>query len=81
MSELQHSPASNTAKHMAEITSAGVPAFPWKLHEVLEQAERDGFTSIISWTMGGRAFRVHNQKEFERKVMTQFFNQTQVSSF
>ena len=68
-------------KLLSETTSTGIPAFPWKLHDVLEDAERKGFTNIVSWTMGGRAFKVHNQKDFESKIMTQYFNQTQYKSF
>lgn len=78
----------NSSSHMQlpnkllnETTSTGIPAFPWKLHDVLEDAERKGFTHIVSWTMGGRAFKVHNQKDFEQKIMTEYFNQTQYKSF
>jgi hypothetical protein len=77
---MQDSPVSSTTKLLSPTTSSGSSVFPWKLHEVLEQAEREGFTDIISWTMGGRAFKVHNQKEFEAKIMTQFFNHTHVST-
>ncbi|KAG7348653.1 HSF-type DNA-binding protein [Nitzschia inconspicua] len=68
-------------KLLSETTSTGIPAFPWKLHDVLEDAERKGFTSIVSWTMGGRAFKVHNQKEFEAQILSRYFNQTQYKSF
>jgi hypothetical protein len=68
-------------KMLAETTSTGIPAFPWKLHDVLEDAERKGFANVISWTMNGRAFKVHDQKQFEDKIMTKYFNQTQYKSF
>jgi hypothetical protein len=68
-------------KLLNETTSTGIPAFPWKLHDVLEDAERKGFTNIISWTLNGRAFKVHDQKAFETQIMTKYFNQTQYKSF
>jgi hypothetical protein len=68
-------------KLLSETTSTGIPAFPWKLHDVLEDAERKGFTNIVSWTMGGRAFKVHNQKDFENTIMKRYFNHTQYKSF
>mmetsp|Transcript_28019 Transcript_28019/g.46365 ORF Transcript_28019/g.46365 Transcript_28019/m.46365 type:complete len:438 (-) Transcript_28019:122-1435(-) len=68
-------------KLLSETTSTGIPAFPWKLHDVLEDAEKKGFTHIVSWTMNGRAFKVHDQKTFETDIMTKYFNQTQYKSF
>jgi hypothetical protein len=77
----QQQPSLSAPRLLNETTSTGIPAFPWKLHDVLEDAELKNFTHIVSWTMGGRAFKVHNQKEFENKIMTQYFNQTQYKSF
>jgi hypothetical protein len=42
---------------------AGIPytvtkQFPWKLHEMLEQAEKDGDENIVSWLPSGRSFKV-----------------------
>jgi hypothetical protein len=68
-------------KLLNETTSTGIPAFPWKLHDVLEDAEKKGFTNIISWTLNGRAFKVHDQKAFEIQIMSKYFNQTQYKSF
>ena len=61
-------------------TSNGEPTFPWKLHMVLEESERLGFTDVISWK-GDNTFRVHNQKQFELRIMTAYFKQTQYRSF
>lgn len=76
-----HQQQQQQPKLLSETTSTGIPAFPWKLHDVLEDAERKGFASIVSWTLGGRAFKVHNQKQFETQIMTRYFNQTQYKSF
>merc|ERR1719229_71471 len=43
-------------------------AFPFKLHRLLEDAEKNGHASIISWTPSGRAFKIHKPKEFAALV-------------
>lgn len=53
---------------------SGISAFPWKLHDILEESERMGFTDIVSWTMQDRGFRVHNHVEFEQSVMKRYFH-------
>jgi len=55
--------------------------FPLKLHELLDNAERNGIADIISWQIHGRAFTIHKKKEFSLRVMPQYFNQTKRSSF
>jgi hypothetical protein len=55
--------------------------FPIKLHELLEQAEADGFSDIISWKIHGRAFAVHNAKEFMVRIMPLHFQQSKIRSF
>lgn len=44
-------------------------AFPLKLHSVLDQVEADGLGHIVSWQGHGRAFMIHNPKEFVDHVM------------
>jgi hypothetical protein len=62
--------------------SLGVP-FPWKLHDMLEDAEKDKrFHSIISWLPDHEnVFRVHNSAAFVNLVMPKYFNQTKYKSF
>jgi hypothetical protein len=57
--------------------------FPWKLHEMLDDAEKDeGFQSIISWLPDHEnAFRVHNAAAFVDLVIPKYFNQTKYKSF
>ena len=43
--------------------------FPQKLHEFLDQVERDGYAHVISWQPHGRCFVIHKPKEFEASVM------------
>ena len=56
-------------------------SFPWKLYDLIEDAERNGFSDIISWEFSGRAFKVHNHAEFFAKVMPLYFHQTKYESF
>lgn len=55
--------------------------FPWKLHELLDMAESDGFTNIVSWLPDQHSFRVHNVENFVNHVMKRFFKQTKYKSF
>jgi hypothetical protein len=58
-------------------------SFPWRLHEMLDDAEKDDFfQSIISWLPDHEnAFRVHNSAAFVNIVMPKYFNQTKYKSF
>jgi hypothetical protein len=55
--------------------------FPFKLHEMLSDAVKDGNEAIVSWQPHGKAFRVHKMKEFTETVMQRYFHQTQYKSF
>jgi hypothetical protein len=55
--------------------------FPLKLHELLDNAELEGIADIISWQIHGRAFSIHNKKDFCLRVMPQWFMQTKITSF
>ena len=45
------------------------PTFPAILHVVLECAERDGQSDLVSWQPHGRAFRVLNTEALIEKVL------------
>ena len=55
--------------------------FPVKLHKVIQNTERYGFSTIISWLPHGRAFKIHDDDAFLEKVMPHFFFQSRMSSF
>jgi hypothetical protein len=55
--------------------------FPWKLHDMLADAERGNFQDSISWVQDGRAFKVHRSDDFVEKVMPNYFDQTKYESF
>lgn len=55
--------------------------FPWKLHEMLELAEQEGYEKIVSWLPDGRSFKVYTPNEFVQKIMPNFFLQSKYKSF
>ena len=55
--------------------------FPWKLHELLNEAEANGNDSIVSWLPGTDAFKVHNKTLFASKILPKYFNATKYKSF
>jgi hypothetical protein len=55
--------------------------FPFKLHEMLEDAMRTDNQDIVSWQPHGKAFRVHKPREFAIRIMPRHFKQTQYKSF
>ena len=61
-------------------SKASLP-LPWKVHEMLDSAEKEGFASIISWLPDIDAFRVHQPQGFVEMIMPRYFHQTQFKSF
>jgi hypothetical protein len=55
--------------------------FPWKLHQMLEDAETEGTTSIVSWLSDNKSFKVHKQEDFVGQIMPRYFDQTKYKSF
>jgi hypothetical protein len=68
--------------------------FPWKLHEILEFVEGGGggattgvtghpenLQAIVSWLPSGKAFKVHQPDEFEKRILPLYFRSTQFKSF
>lgn len=62
------------------IAKGGVTTpFPWKLHDMLDEMAEKGEHSVVTWQPHGRAFMVHQPKEFVNEIMPHYFNQTKVS--
>jgi hypothetical protein len=55
--------------------------FPTQLHDMLSQAEAEGYSDVCSWMPHGRAFKVHDREAFVDQVMKRFFNGNKYSSF
>jgi hypothetical protein len=60
-----------------------MPVFPYKLHQLLEEVEKDEeFSRIISWFPNGKCFKLHSPDCFAGKLLKTYFpRQTQVKSF
>ena len=56
-------------------------SFPLKLHAMLEDADNDGFSNIVSWQAGDKSFKVHSADRFANEIMPRYFNQTKFKSF
>ena len=50
--------------------------FPMKLHTMLENIEKDGLASIVSWQPHGRCFVVHKQDEFVAHILPRYVHST-----
>lgn len=61
-------------------TNQNIP-FPWKLHEMLDACEKEGWSHIVSWLPDNASFRVHNPTYFMENVISNFFKQTKYKSF
>jgi hypothetical protein len=56
--------------------------FPWKLHEMLNNADVEGFSDIVSWLPGStNSFKVHQPGVFVELIMPGYFKRIQFKSF
>ena len=53
--------------------------FPWKLHDMLDEAEERDHGHVISWCADGKSFRIHQPNEMVT-VLRQYFRQTKYKS-
>jgi hypothetical protein len=68
-------------KEVGELESEQEHSFPWKLHGMLEAAEINGFSDIVSWEPDGVSFKVRKSDEFVTKIMPLYFDHTKYGSF
>jgi hypothetical protein len=54
--------------------------FPWKLHEMLDDADVEGFSDIVSW-LPGSTFKVHQPGVFVEGIMPRYFKKIKFKSF
>uniref|UniRef100_A0A7R9WW92 HSF-type DNA-binding domain-containing protein n=1 Tax=Craspedostauros australis TaxID=1486917 RepID=A0A7R9WW92_9STRA len=55
--------------------------FPQMLHKVLEDADANGHTDIISWQPHGRAFLIRDSDRFVSDVLPLYFKHSKIASF
>ena len=54
--------------------------FPFRLHNMLDDAERTGHSHIVSWSPGGESFKIHLPKQLIN-VLQKYFRQSKFKSF
>jgi hypothetical protein len=55
--------------------------FPWKLHQMLQLAEHNQKSDIISWLPGGNGFKVNKKDRFCSEVMPGYFASQKYKTF
>jgi hypothetical protein len=55
--------------------------FPFILHDLLEDAERFGNQSIVSWSPDGLSFQIHDKQLFLDIILPRYFRLTHLKSF
>ncbi|CAB9531123.1 stress transcription factor A [Seminavis robusta] len=55
--------------------------FPQKMHNMLEDLEKNGESHIASFLPHGKAFAIHRNKDFVKFVMPKYFNMGSFASF
>jgi hypothetical protein len=55
--------------------------FPYILHGLLDDIEKAGQTSVISWSPDGKAFRIHNEDVFQERLLRLYFGQDSIDNF
>lgn len=56
-------------------------SFPSKLFIMLNKAEDDGYSDIVSFLPNGDGFMIHKPKVFAREIMPRFFKTSRFTSF
>jgi hypothetical protein len=66
---------SNTSGRKSKHTTKNANAdehglsFPLKLHTMLEDSDKKGFSNVVSWQPGDKSFKVHNVNQFGNEIM------------
>jgi hypothetical protein len=61
------------------IINSNIP-FPWRVHEMVNFAEQEGLSYILSWLPDNKSFKVHSPTGFVEILMSKFFKQTKYKS-
>jgi hypothetical protein len=55
--------------------------FPFRLHDMLLDATKNGFEDVIGWLPSGTAFQIVDQELFEEYILQAYFDMTKYKSF
>ena len=57
-------------------------SFPYRLLNLLNEAERYQFEDVVSWVQKGTAFLIHNEARFVAEILPLYFpNMKKIKSF
>ena len=62
-------------------SSSSLGIFPYRLHQILADAENEGLDHVISWVAGGKLFKVHSPDSFTKLIMNRYFRHDRYKSF
>jgi hypothetical protein len=72
----------NNSSSVDHSTLSNCIPFPFKLYDLLEESDKQGYEAIISWMPeGSSSFKIYNQREFTQTLMRRYFKQTHYKSF
>jgi hypothetical protein len=74
-----HEGEGNKIRH-TDFSSLKVP-FPWRLWQLLEDSEKNGNQSIVSWLPDGDGFVISKPRTFTNTIMKAYFALTTYDSF
>eukprot|EP00339_Tiarina_fusa_P023704 CAMPEP_0117060292 /NCGR_PEP_ID=MMETSP0472-20121206/41904_1 /TAXON_ID=693140 ORGANISM="Tiarina fusus, Strain LIS" /NCGR_SAMPLE_ID=MMETSP0472 /ASSEMBLY_ACC=CAM_ASM_000603 /LENGTH=168 /DNA_ID=CAMNT_0004778379 /DNA_START=34 /DNA_END=537 /DNA_ORIENTATION=+ len=55
--------------------------FPLKLHQLICDANENGYEDVISWLPDGKKFKVHDRTKFANEIMPTFLGTSKYRSF
>jgi hypothetical protein len=55
--------------------------FPFQLHDMLSDANNNGFEDVVSWLPCGTVFKILDQDWFEKYMMPAYFSMSKYGSF
>ena len=83
--QMSENPQKDNERHdLGELEEETKPrriTFPWQLHEMLADSEKESNGDIVGWQPDGLSFRVCKPKEFATTIMPRYFNHSNFRSF
>lgn len=70
-------PTTGIEKPLLKILSS----FPFRLHQILDDADKYGETDIVCWKPHGKSFIIKDSEKFVKQVMSRYFNHGKFTSF
>jgi hypothetical protein len=59
----------------------GKMPFPYKLFQMLKDADDKGLRHFVTWNASGKSFKVHDSAAFTKYIVPKYFKQTRYKSF